>query len=100
MISKQEVEHIAKLARLELSESEKKVYAEQLSAILDYVEKLKKVPTVTVEPMHNVSGQSNVMRDDEITNKVCQKEMLANAPMTEDGYLKVKAVLEDSEENL
>jgi aspartyl-tRNA(Asn)/glutamyl-tRNA(Gln) amidotransferase subunit C len=100
MISQEEVERIAKLARLELTDEEKKIYAGQLSAVLDYVEKLKKVPTVTVEPMQNLTGQANILRNDEITNKVRREEMLANAPMTEEGFIKVKAVLGDSEENL
>jgi len=100
MISKEEVERIANLARLEISEDEKKLYAEQLSAVLDYVDKLKKVPTLTVEPLLNITGQKNVFREDKITNEVRREEMLKNAPSVEDGYIKVKAVLGDSEEKL
>jgi len=100
MISKEEVERIANLARLELTDEEKKIYAEQLSAVLDYVEKLKKVPTLTIEPLHNITGAANVFREDEITCEKRKDELLKNAPMTEDGYIKVKAVLDNSEEKL
>ncbi|HBQ51116.1 hypothetical protein A3B42_04280 [Candidatus Daviesbacteria bacterium RIFCSPLOWO2_01_FULL_38_10] len=67
------VKHVAKLANLPLSQNEEEKYAKQLSKILDYMEKLNQADTLGVEPTFNVSGLSNVTRDDEteasLTNK-------------------------------
>ena len=65
-INIQDVEHVARLARLDLSEEEKEMFTAQLSAILKYAEKLNELDTSNVEPTTHVLHVSNVMRDDEV----------------------------------
>jgi len=95
-LSKQEIEHIALLARLGLTEEEKEKYAQQLSSILDYVELLKEVKTDGVEPTAQVTGLENVMRDDAIDD--CDKEtrdkLIKLAPESEDDLIKTRSVFE------
>ncbi len=91
MISKKEVQHIAKLARLGLSPSEEKKFQRELSSILDYIEKLKKVKVATVEPTSHPLQVVNVMRRDE--GKVKKQKLLELAPETKTGYVKVKSIL-------
>lgn len=95
MINKEEVKHIAKLARLGLTEKEIKKFQKELSSILDYVEKLKKVDIEGVEPTSHAILVENVTREDKESEKrKAQSEKLLDlAPETKDGYLKVKSVL-------
>lgn len=101
-LSKTEVEKIAKLARIELSEKEKEKFSGQLSEILNYVEQLNKVKTDEVEETSQVTGLTNVYREDVVSGltKVDidvdknREALLKNAPAQKDGYIKVKAVLE------
>ena len=93
-LSKKEVEHIAKLARLCLSEEEKQKFARHLSSILNYVDQLKKIDTKGVEPIGNIVGLSNVFRKDRITPSSLAKKLLDSAPETKDRYLKIKGVKE------
>ncbi len=79
-ITKQEVEHVARLARLELSEQEKETLTDQLSNILTYVEKLNELDTKGVEPTSHVLDINNVMRDDVPEASLTQDRALANAP--------------------
>lgn len=80
-----DVKHVAKLANLPLTSEEEEKYSEQLSQILDYMEQLNQVDTSNVEPTFNVSGQNNVMREDETEPSLSQEEALQNAPNKEDG---------------
>lgn len=90
-----EIEHIAKLSRLELTDEEKRHYCEQLSSILDYVEQLSEVDTENVEPTANVTGLSNVMREDEIEESGVQySDIEKNAPEFKDGSFVVPGVFE------
>ena len=91
MISKKEVQHIAKLARLGLSPKEEKKFQKELSSILGYVEKLKKVNVVGVEATSHPLQVVNVMRSDEARTK--KQKLLELAPETKDGYIKVKPIL-------
>lgn len=94
-ISKEEVEHIAHLARLGLSEDEKEKFALQLSSILDYIEQLKEVDTEGVEPTAQVTGLENIFRPDEIeASDEIRDKLLKQAPSTEDDLIKTKAVFE------
>ncbi|GIO11230.1 aspartyl/glutamyl-tRNA(Asn/Gln) amidotransferase subunit C [Cohnella xylanilytica] len=93
-ITVQDVEHVANLARLELTESEKERLAGQLSAILDYAEKLNELNTEGVEPTSHVLPLHNVMREDEARPSLPVEKALLNAPEEEDGQFKVPAVLE------
>lgn len=93
-ISKQEVEHVAKLARLELSEQEKEMLTGQLSNILTYVEKLNELDTKDVEPTAHVLDVRNVMRDDAAALSLDQDRALANAPEKAAGHYKVPKIIE------
>ena len=93
-LSKDRVKHVAKLANLPLTEDEQEKYSEQLFKILEYVEQLNEVNTSDVEPTFNVSGQSNVMREDETTVSLSQDEALQNVPRKEKGFFVTKGVFE------
>ncbi len=94
-ITQKEVEHVAKLARLELSEDEKGTFTRQLSAILTYMDQLKKLDTRGVEPTMTVLPTENVFRDDEVQPSLPQERALANAPEQADGFFRVPRILED-----
>ncbi|MGH7260929.1 MAG: Asp-tRNA(Asn)/Glu-tRNA(Gln) amidotransferase subunit GatC, partial [Nitrospiraceae bacterium] len=79
-ITKQDVEQVAKLARLEITETEKETFAQQLSGILTYVEKLNALKTEGVEPTATVLGQTNVFREDKARPSLPVEKVLANAP--------------------
>ncbi|HEY8528493.1 MAG TPA: Asp-tRNA(Asn)/Glu-tRNA(Gln) amidotransferase subunit GatC [Paenibacillaceae bacterium] len=93
-ITVRDVEHVALLARLELSDREKELFAGQLGAILRYIEKLNELDTDGVEPTSHVLPISNVMRDDEPRPSWPLDKVLENAPDKEDGQFRVPAVLE------
>ncbi|MFH5181499.1 Asp-tRNA(Asn)/Glu-tRNA(Gln) amidotransferase subunit GatC [Paenibacillus sp. TAB 01] len=93
-ISIQDVEHVAKLARLELSEQEQHKLTEQLNAILKYAEKLNELDTDQVEPTSHPMPLSNVMREDVSRPSLPIEKVLLNAPDEEDGQIRVPAVLE------
>lgn len=94
MIDKSEVEHIAKLARLELNQEEKEKYQNQLGDILDYVKKLQEVETDGIETADGGTRDlENVWRDDKAQNSINNKQGLINmAPEKEDNQIKVKSV--------
>ncbi len=94
MITRDEVQHIAKLARLDLTENEIDKFQKDLSAILDYFEKLKEIDVSDQLPMSHPVKVENVTREDEINEKLKNQngKLLKLAPETKDGYLKVKAV--------
>lgn len=89
-----DVEHVAKLARLDLSNEEKERYTEQLNAILKYAEKLNELNTDDVTPTTHVLPIRNVMREDESRPSLPIEKVMANAPEEEEGQFKVPAVLE------
>lgn len=93
-LSLEEVEHIAALARLRLTAEEKERYRQQLSAVLDYMAKLKQVDTAHIEPTATVLPLRTVLRPDEVTASLTTDELLANAPAAEAGLYRVPPVLE------
>jgi aspartyl-tRNA(Asn)/glutamyl-tRNA(Gln) amidotransferase subunit C len=93
-ISKQDVEHVASLARLELNSEEKEKFAKQLSSVLEYFEKLDKAEISDIKPIDQINKMENVTTDDKIGEKYDREELLSNAPEKEDGFIKVKAVFE------
>ncbi len=95
-IDKSEVDKVAKLARLEITEGEKEVFAEQLSSILDYVEQLKAWDTTGLEPTATVVGQTNVFREDQVRPSLSADQVLANAPEQEDGFFSVPKIIQDT----
>jgi len=94
-IGKGQVEHVAKLARLEVSEDEKAMFARQLSALLTYMDQLKEVDTEGVEPTATVLPTENVWREDAVRPSLPQEQALANAPDQADGFFRVPKILED-----
>ena len=93
-LSKQEVEHIAKLARLELTEEQKARYRGQLEAILDHVVKLKELDTRDVSPTASVSVGQMPLRADEPRPGLSKDELLKNAPKQDDGQFQIPPVFE------
>ena len=94
-ISSQDVEHVARLARLELSPAEQERMRSQLDAILGYVAKLGEVDTTGVPPTAHVLDLANVMREDEVRPCYPAGAMLANAPDPEDEQFRVPKILEE-----
>ncbi|NBI29965.1 Asp-tRNA(Asn)/Glu-tRNA(Gln) amidotransferase subunit GatC [Chengkuizengella marina] len=93
-ISIKDVEHVAKLARLDLNEKEKNQFTKQLNAILQYAEKLNELDTDNIQPTTHVLELTNVMREDETRESLPLKKVFLNAPEEEDGQIRVPAVLE------
>jgi aspartyl-tRNA synthetase len=93
-ISEEEVKHVAKLARLKISDSEAGALRKDMNAILEYVETLNELDTEEVHPMSHVLNLKNVWRDDKPLNPKKTKELLSNAPMVERNYYKVPKILE------
>lgn len=93
-ITVKDVEHVAALARLELTEEEKDMYAGQLNAILRYAEQLNALDTEGVEPTSHAVPLFNVMREDTVKPSIPVEVAMLNAPEEEDGQFKVPAVLE------
>ena len=93
-ITRKDVEHVANLARLELTESEKEQFERQLSAILKYAEKLNELNTTDVLPTSHAMPLSNVMREDKSRISLSRDKVFQNAPEEEDDQFKVPAVIE------
>lgn len=93
-ITEAEVRKVAALARLDLTEQEVATYAEQLSAILGYVEELQNVDTDNVKITSQVTGLSNIMREDKAEICDSMEEIIKMAPAHQDNLIKVKAVFE------
>ena len=93
-LSLEEVEHVANLARLGLTDEEKELYREQLSAILEYAEMLNAVDTSAIAPTASVLPLRNVMRPDVPETSLSREDALANAPREEAGQFRVRAVFE------
>lgn len=95
-----EVLHVARLAKLELSSLEVKKFQDQLSKIISYVDELDQVKTEDVEPTSQTTGLSNVTREDKIVVDDClsQKEALSGASRAHNGYFVVDAILEKDRE--
>jgi aspartyl-tRNA(Asn)/glutamyl-tRNA(Gln) amidotransferase subunit C len=94
MLSEAQVEHVAQLARLALSDEEKQRLTEQLNAILTYMEQLNEVPTEGVEPTAHVLDLVNVWRDDTVRQTLSADDALANAPETAQHFFEVPRIVE------
>ena len=92
----EDIQHIANLARLELTKAEEKKYGEQLSAVLDYVEQLQEIDVNNIEPTAQVTGLSNILREDEVKDwDEPERDMaLKQAPNMVNGQIEVKRILE------
>ena len=94
-ITRREVEHVARLGRLALSEEEKELMTRQLDRILGYVDKLNELDTSQVEPTSHVIPMENVMREDVVRPSLSQDDALANAPDREPPFFRVPRIIED-----
>ena len=88
------VEHIAHLARLSLSEDEKRTFSQQIGSILQYVEKLNELDTSGIEPTSHVIEMNNVMREDTIRPSLPVDNALANAPDRSGDFYRVPKIIE------
>ncbi len=93
-ITTAEVEHVARLARLELSEAEKETLTGQMDAILAYVEKLNELDTAHVVPTAHAVPMENAFREDVVRPSIGVENALANAPARAEGFFRVPKVIE------
>lgn len=98
-LSEDQVQHVANLAKLELSDKQLPYFTDKLDEIIGLFETLGEVDTEGVAPTSSVTDQLNVMRDDIADNWNQKEELLANAPETMDGYIKVPTIIDESEDN-
>ena len=95
-ISKQEVERVAKLARLAMTEAETATYSQQLNQIVGYVQKLKTFSTEGIEPTSILLEETNVFRSDEPEPSLSEEQALKNAPDVEDHRFRVPRIIQES----
>ncbi|MBI4390337.1 MAG: Asp-tRNA(Asn)/Glu-tRNA(Gln) amidotransferase subunit GatC [candidate division NC10 bacterium] len=93
-ITLKEVEHVARLARLALSDEEKEQMRSQLDRILGYIEKLNQLDTTAVEATSHVIPMTNVFREDAVIPSLPRDEALANAPDRLEGFFQVPRIIE------
>lgn len=89
------IDQVAKLARLNLTEEEKRLYGEQLSNILDYAEELQKLDTDKVKPTSHAIPMKNILREDKVVPCKYSKDILKNAPDEEENMFKVPRIMEE-----
>lgn len=94
--AKIDVDRIAELANLSLSQKEKFDFQKQLEEILDYISKLDEVDTQNLEPIDHITGLQNVVREDFTAPSLNQQEALKNAPKTHSGFFEVDAIFDEN----
>ena len=93
-VDQKTVRHIARLARIAVTDDEAKALESELSAILDWVEQLQEVDTEGVEPMTSVVHMDMKKRDDEVNDGECADDIVGNAPMKDNHFFMVPKVVE------
>jgi len=93
IITKKEVEYVAKLAKLEFNEREKEEFTSQLNSILDYFKKLNELDTEKVEPTAYVISMPNLLNEDKIKPSLLREEVLSNSKYIKKGYFKVPKIM-------
>lgn len=93
-LTQEQVEHIATLARIQLTDAEKSKFATELSSILDYVEQLGEVNTEDVEPIRQITRAENVMARDHVHQTELKEALLKAAPMSTEDYVQVPSVFQ------
>lgn len=93
-ITKQEVAHVAYLARLHFSEEEKEKFTTQLNKILEYMDQLGKLDTSRIEPTFHAVAQTNVFREDVVQPSISQELSLSNAPDRDRGFFRVPKIID------
>jgi aspartyl-tRNA(Asn)/glutamyl-tRNA(Gln) amidotransferase subunit C len=94
-IDAEQVRKVAELSRLEMGDAEIEQFSDQLSSILEYIEKLNELDTDDVEPLAHCLPVHNVFRDDEAGECLSNEQALSNSPASEGNYFKVPKILED-----
>ena len=94
-ITKEQVEYVANLAKLNLSEEEKEIFTKTLDDILSYMDKLNQLDTTDIKPTSHVLPIKNVFREDEVKPSLSLEEALANAPDRKNGFFRVPRVIEE-----
>ena len=92
-ITREQVLHVAKLARLKLSEEEEKIYARQLDEILSYVDKMNELDTKDVEPTEHVIPLETPFREDRVIPSLDSEDSLSNAPERSGSFFKVPKII-------
>jgi len=92
MITKEDVEHIGWLARIEISDKETVEYMEKLNSVLGYFGQLDELPTEDVAPTYHVAEVYNVFREDVVEESLPQEVVLANTEQKQDGYFRVPKI--------
>lgn len=93
-LSRDDVMHVARLARLELTPEEVRLFQKQLSDILSHVEKLKELETSSVEPTSHAMPLQNVFREDEVRASLPREKVLQNAPDRAENFFRVPKIIE------
>lgn len=94
-LTEKDVKHIAKLAELPLTLEETTKFQNQLSETLNYIEILNSVDTKGINPTNQVTGLSNITREDKTSPSLSQEEALKNSGQTHNGFIKVKAIFNE-----
>jgi aspartyl-tRNA(Asn)/glutamyl-tRNA(Gln) amidotransferase subunit C len=95
MLTTEEVAHIAELARLQLTVSEIEKFREQLSTVIDYVDRIGELELTKVIPTYSVLTMPSALRSDDVHDSLTREELLRNAAKTEAGLYQVPAILDD-----
>jgi len=100
MLTDKEIRHVASLARIKINKKEEEKFKKELSSILDYVDKLNKVDTSNIEPLHQVTGLVNSFRSDEDRGEFkideeLDKKLIGQVPYKENRFVKVKSVFKN-----
>ena len=96
-ISKEEVKRVADLSKLSFKEEELDMFTEQMSQIIEMMERLEEVDTEGVAFTSNVTKEINVMREDVVVQTNTRDELMSNVPETQDGFIKVPAIMDNGE---
>ncbi|AYW45098.1 Asp-tRNA(Asn)/Glu-tRNA(Gln) amidotransferase subunit GatC [Tetragenococcus koreensis] len=96
-IREEQVDHVAKLAKLSFSEDELHQFTEQLGEIIDMFETLEEVDTTDVALTSNITDEINVIREDKAVKGTSRDALMKNAPESENGFIKVPAIIDDKE---
>lgn len=94
MITKKDVDHVAELARLKLTDAETEEFTQELGGILGYIDEMDQADTANMEIVSQITGLVNVTRIDEVKNESDRENLLVNAPAQKNGAILVKKVFE------
>ncbi|MEM3561849.1 MAG: Asp-tRNA(Asn)/Glu-tRNA(Gln) amidotransferase subunit GatC [Candidatus Jordarchaeaceae archaeon] len=92
-ITKEQVEHVAWLARIELTEEEKQAFTKQLNEVLDYFKKINEIDTSNIEPTYHIINLVNVLREDKVEPSLSKEDALRNASQKEDSFIKAPKII-------